>query len=72
MASQQLQYRIGDIAQRKVTTQDPPRSRLVLLSFFSSVPQFLKESFTHGRKLTGMGTGRTVAAGLSVLCMAYK
>ena len=30
MASQQLQYRIGDIAQRKVTTQDPPRSGLVL------------------------------------------
>jgi hypothetical protein len=31
MASQQLQYRKGDIAQERVATQDLPRSGLVLL-----------------------------------------
>jgi hypothetical protein len=31
MASQQDQYRKGDAAQEKVTTQYPPRSGLVLL-----------------------------------------
>jgi hypothetical protein len=30
MASQQEQFRKGDAAQEKVTTQDPPRSGLVL------------------------------------------
>jgi hypothetical protein len=52
MASQQLQYRKGDAAQEKVTTQDPPRSGLVLL----------KETCNHGRKMTGMTTGRTLAS----------
>ena len=42
MASQQLQYRIGDAAQRKVTTQDPPRSGLVLLG--EIIDQIVKKS----------------------------
>ena len=50
MASQQLQYRIGDIAQRKVTTQDPPRSGLVLLLIIINLvikPKSMISDTTH-------------------------
>jgi hypothetical protein len=64
MASQQLQYRIGDIAQRKVTTQDPPRSGLVLLhvTFICQIPigyLFPKESIACGGNATVWSTGST-------------